>query len=104
MIGNRKSESRWDAAYRGKRRGAEAGASVEPVIVTKLVDLDTLLVRRRMRHRLCHHQRLGIALRGDAVICCQFRRKFEMLLERQLGGFVVTQDREGRQVSSGLRP
>jgi hypothetical protein len=36
-----------------------------------------------MRHRLCHHQRLGIALHREAVIIRdQVGGNFEMLLER----------------------
>lgn len=46
-------------AYRDEAGGAETGAAVKPVIVAKLVDLDALLVGRRlMRHGLCHHQAL----------------------------------------------
>lgn len=72
-------------AYLGKSRRAEAGTTVEPVIVAQLVDLDALLVRCLMRHRLCHHQRLGVALGGKAVISYQVRGDFEMLLEREFG-------------------
>lgn len=50
-----------------KLGGAEAGAAIKPVIVSKLVDLDALLVRRVMRHRVCHHQGFGVPL-WDALI------------------------------------
>lgn len=42
--------------------GTEAGASIEPVIIAQLVDLDALFVRRLMRHGLCHHHRLNAPL------------------------------------------
>lgn len=49
-------------------RGAEAGTAVEPVIVTQFVNFDALPVRGLMRHRLGHHQRLGVALGDEAVV------------------------------------
>ena len=54
---------------------AEAGAAVEPVIVAELVDLDAPLVRRLMRHRLCHHQGLGRRLVDDGAVVDQMRRR-----------------------------
>ena len=44
--------------YKYESRRAEPSSAIEPIIVAQLVDLDSLLVARRIRHRLCHHQRL----------------------------------------------
>jgi hypothetical protein len=77
--------------------GAEAGAAVKPVIVAKLVDFDTLLIRRLMRHRLCRHrQRLvGVEIGSQAtVVLKQFGREVEMLLERK---FRVGLTEEGKR-------
>ena len=65
--------------------GAEAGASVEPVIITELVDLDALLVGRLMRHRLCHHQGFRATLGGNPAVCDEIERKVEVLLQREFG-------------------
>lgn len=54
-----------DKTYRRKRGRAEAGPSVEPVIVAQLVDLDAPLVLRLMRHVLCHHQCFLALFRGE---------------------------------------
>lgn len=48
--------------------GTEAGTAVEPVIVAELVDLDALLVRRVMRHRVCHHQGFGVPLWDGLIV------------------------------------
>lgn len=66
--------------YNRKGRGAEARAAVEPVIVAQLIDLDALFVRRLMRHRLCHHHRLGFPLRDGMIIRDQVRGECEVLL------------------------
>ena len=89
----------WDT-YDEKGRGAKAGAAVKPVIVAQLIHLDAPLVRRLMRHRLCHHQRLGVPLRGELTIGDQVRRKFKMLLEGELGcrRLVVTEDGKRRHL------
>ncbi len=52
------AEQRIKNTYKEELSRAEAGASIKPVIVTQLVDFDPLFVVRRIRHRLCHHQRL----------------------------------------------
>jgi hypothetical protein len=85
------------------RSRAKAGAAVEPIIIAEFVDLDTFLTRGRMRHVLCHHQRLGIPLHGESVICDQIWSKFEMLLKGKLSGFAMTEDRERRH-DFQLRP
>ena len=82
--------------YSLKARAAEAGASVEPVIVAELVDLDALLIGGLMRHGPCHHQRLGLSLDSEVRIRSQIRGEFEMLLQGQLRWFVVTQNRKRR--------
>ena len=77
---------------------AEAGAAVEPVVVAELVDLDAPLVRRLMRHRLCHHQRLGRRLGDDAVVGDQMVRRCSVELmggERRVG--LGRAEDEGRQ-------
>jgi len=70
-------------AYRNVSGGAEAGASVEPVIVSELVDLNALSVSCLMRHRLCHHRRLSVPLwdngMGSEQIGCEVGREIEML-------------------------
>ena len=58
-----------EKTYRSERGSAEAGASVEPIIVAQLVDLDAPLVLRLMRHVLCHHQRLFVLLQEGAELC-----------------------------------
>lgn len=63
----RENEGEEKRAYRRKSGDAEASAAIKPVVITQLIDLDALLIRRRMRHRLCHHQRLGVLLGGDVV-------------------------------------
>ena len=84
--------------YLGKGRDAEAGTAVEPVTVAEFINLDALLVRGLMRHRLCHHRRLGVALRDDnAIVCYQARGDVEVLLEGEFRrSLVVTQKRERR--------
>ncbi len=74
------------ATYRHETREAEAGAAVEPVTLAELIDLDALLIRRLMRHRLCHHQRFGRRLRDDVVIAEQVRCDVEMMGRKQLFG------------------
>lgn len=62
----------------------EAGAAVEPVVVTELVDLDAPPVGRLMRHGLCHHQRLLVpGVGGNAPVACEeVGCDVEVLLER----------------------
>jgi hypothetical protein len=74
--------------YSLEARATEAGTSVKPVIVAKLVDLDALSIGGLMRHGLCHHQRLGLSLGREIRIRSQIRGKFEMLLQGQLRRFV----------------
>lgn len=89
--------------YSLEARAAEAGASVEPVIVTELVDLDALLIGGLMRHGLCHHQRIWLSLGSEVRVRSQIRCKFEMLLQGQLRWFVVAQDRKRRHGFSRVR-
>lgn len=60
--------------------GAEAGTAIEPVIVTEFVDLDALLVRCVMRHRVCHHQGIGVPLRDGLIVVEQVVGQIEMLV------------------------
>lgn len=43
--------------YAGDNALAEAGASVEPVVVLEFVDLDALSFARRRRSDVCHNRR-----------------------------------------------
>lgn len=61
--------------------GAEAGSAIKPVIVAQFIDFDALLVRRLMRHLLCHHQRLGVRLGGERPIRGQVWSNLKMLLK-----------------------
>lgn len=70
--------------YLHKSSGAEAGASVEPVIVAQLVDLDAFLVRRMMRHGLCHHQWFGAPLGAETGVAEDIGGEVEVLLKGQL--------------------
>lgn len=90
--------------YLGEGCDAEAGAAVEPVIISKFINLDALLVRGLMRHRLCHHRRLGVALRDDdTIVPYQARGDIEMLLQGEFGrGLVMTQEGERRSHGSFL--
>lgn len=90
---------RTSTTYSLKARAAEAGASIEPVIVAEFVDLDALLIGGLMRHGLCHHQRLGLSLDSEVRIRNQIRGKFEVLLQGQLRWFVGTQNRKRRHDS-----
>ena len=63
--------------------GTEARASVEPVIIAQLVDLDAPAVRRLMRHRLGHHQRLRFHPGYPTIVGEKIRRKIKVLLQRQ---------------------
>ena len=82
-VGDLGDEARSKAdTYRDEASGAEASASVKPVVVTQLVDLDALLVGRGMRHRLCHHQGLGFPLGSDAIVGEEIGGEIQMLLER----------------------
>lgn len=78
-----------------KLGGTEARAAVKPVVVAQLIDLDTLLVL--MRHRLCHHQGLGIVPRDELVaVAHQVGREVEMLLQGQLRRLGMVEDGERR--------
>jgi hypothetical protein len=77
-------------------RAAEAGTSVKPIIVSKLVYLYALSISWLMRHGLCHHQRLGLSLGRELRIRSQVGGKFEMLLQGQLRRFVWSQDGKSR--------
>lgn len=77
----------------------EAGAAIEPVIISKLVDLDTLLIRRLMRHRLCRHrQRLfGLEVgRQATAVLEEFGREVEVLLEREFGVGLTEEGERGQ--------
>lgn len=73
-----------ETTHRNKGSGAKAGASVEPVGISQLVNLDAFLVCRLMRHGLCHHQRF-VAPRGDVSVEVEDEvgRNVDVLLERQ---------------------
>lgn len=78
-----------------KLGGTEARAAVKPVVVAQLIDLDALLVL--MRHRLRHHQGLGIVPRDELVaVAHQVGREVEMLLQGQLRRLGMVEDGERR--------
>lgn len=89
-----------------QRGGAEAGAAVEPVVVTKLVDLDALLIRRRMRHGLCRHRQrlvgLQVVSQAGVVVLEQLGGQVEVLLQRELG-VGLTEEGERSQLFDGER-
>lgn len=72
------------AGGRTHRRDREARAAVEPVIVAQLVDLDPLPPTRRIRHRLCHDQRLWFALGAVGQVAQDAGGEVEVLLEGEL--------------------
>lgn len=88
--------------YRHKACIAEAGATIEPVIMAELVDLDAPLVgggRGRMRHGLCHHRLTGRRA-GDVVAvgldrCAQV--KVELVGRQGEIGLGRVEEYEGRQ-------
>jgi hypothetical protein len=82
-VGKKDEMIRWRRTYSGEGRSAKAGAAVEPIIVAQFINLDALLIRGLMRHRLCHHQRLGVPLGREVVIGYQIRSDVEVLLQRQ---------------------
>lgn len=71
--------------YLDKFGRAEAGASVEPVIVAKLVDFDapSIGLLSLMRHCLCHHRHVGVpSVGGDAIVIGEeVGRNIEVLLK-----------------------
>lgn len=80
---------------------AEAGASVEPVIVAKLIDLDapSIGLLSLMRHCLCHHRLVGVpSVGGDAIVVCEeVGRNVEVLLQREFGGGVGGISEDGKR-------
>ena len=46
------------STYEYEASRTETCSPVEPVIIPQFINLDPLLFIRRIRHRLCHHQRL----------------------------------------------
>lgn len=91
----RRGHAKKTQTYRRKLGRAEARSAIKPVIVAQLVDLDALLVL--MRHRLCHHQGLGIVPRDElATVAHQIGREVEMLLQRQLRRLGMVEDGKRR--------
>lgn len=72
-----------DDTYRDKGGGAKSRASVEPVVIAQFVDFDAPPVRRLMRPRLCHHQRLGFHPGDPWIVGEKAWRKIKVLLKRQ---------------------
>lgn len=68
----------FSSTYCDEGCGTEAGSEVEPVIFAKFVNFDALFIRL-MRHRLCHHQRLGAHLRFE--VGTQIGSDLQMLFE-----------------------
>lgn len=61
--------------HRYERGRTEASAAVKPVIITELVDLDTFLIGRLMRHRVCHHHGFGVPLGDNPAVAEEIRRE-----------------------------
>jgi len=80
---------------------AEARSAVKPVIVAKLVNLNSPPVRRRMRHGLCRHRQrvIGVRLNTNTIILQEIGREIDVLLERKLS-IGMTEESERRHVSS----
>jgi len=83
--------------------GAEAGASVVPVIVAEFVDLDAFLIRRLMGHGLCHHQRFRAALGGNPAGRDGTSRDGR-LVPLRAPGIRLADECEGRRAMSRPRP
>ncbi len=90
-----------DKAYSIEGGCTEAGAAIKPVIVAKLVDLNSSPIRRRMRHRLCRHRQrvFGVHLSPKTIVVQKLGREIQVLLKRELS-IRVTKESEGRHVSS----
>lgn len=97
------ASEREEDAYLGEIGGAEARASVEPVVVAKFVDLDAPFVGRLMRHLVGHHRRLGVpSFCGNALVVCEeVGRNVEVLLQREFGVGGVA--KEGKRRHFGTR-
>lgn len=89
--------------YRDEARETEAGAAVEPVIVAELVNLDASLIRRLMRHRLCHHQRFGRRLSEDVAIGDQVWCDLELMGRKRQFGLGRAEESKGRHRLGGWR-
>jgi hypothetical protein len=84
--------------YRKEGSGAKARAPIKPVIVAQLINFDALPVCRLMRHRVCHHQRLGGVLRWYIVVLQEkLGCRIEMVLEYDIGIYLA-EDRERSHV------
>jgi len=60
---------------------AKAGASVKPIIIAQLIDLHPLPLARRIRHRLCHNQRLWFSFHRLRDVVEDVGRQIEMILK-----------------------
>lgn len=88
-------------SYLNELGRAKARASVEPVIVAKLVDFDapSIGLLSLMRHCLCHHRLVGVtSVGGDAIVIREeVGRNVEMLLQREFGGGVGGVSEDGKR-------
>lgn len=104
----------WRMGRRGRRKSylnelgrTEAGASVEPVVVAQLVDLDAAPVGllSLMRHCLRHHRLIGVPSVGrDAIVVREeVGRNVEVLLQGEFGlGFGrIAEDGKRRHFGRG---
>ena len=49
--------------------GAESSTTIVPIIVSEFINLDSLPIRRRMRHGLCRHRQRFVRFRvGDQAM------------------------------------
>ena len=74
--------------YKAEGGGAEPSTAIKPIVVAQFINLDSLPIRRRMRHRLCRHRQrfVGVGVGSQAIIVLeQIRRKIQMLLKGKFG-------------------
>lgn len=72
------------ARYTDNGGNAKPGASIVPVIVAQLINLHSLPISRRIRHRLCHHQRLWFSVYRLRQVTEDIGGEVKMILEREL--------------------
>lgn len=78
-----------EKSYLDELGRAEAGASVEPVVIAEFIDLDATPVGllSRMRHFLRHHRLVVVpSVGGNAIVVGEeVGRNIEVLLQREFG-------------------
>lgn len=78
----------YNLTYKAEGGGTESSTAIKPIVVAQFINLDSLPIRRRMRHRLCRHRQrfVGVGVGSQAIIVLeQIRRKIQMLLKGKFG-------------------